>query len=244
MIDDARKHVVALSGGKDSTATALRLAEIEPRDYTYICTPTGDEPDAMFAHWRKLSEMLGKPIIPIMGGSLDALIKQQRAIPNWRQRWCTRILKIEPFAAWLIQHAPAIAYVGLRADEPDREGGDYHRDIPGVEMDFPLRRWGWGLPEVLGYLANRGIVIPKRTDCKKCFFQRLIEWHELWRDDPTTWAQAEQQEVDTGHTWRSPGRDTQPTALKDLRAKFETGWVPKDTRKDPLDGMQCRVCRL
>ena len=26
-------HVVALSGGKDSTALALRLAEIEPREY-------------------------------------------------------------------------------------------------------------------------------------------------------------------------------------------------------------------
>jgi hypothetical protein len=30
-------------------------------------------------------------------------------------------------------------------------------------------------------------------------------------------------------------------ALKDLRAKFETGWIPKDTRRDP---MQCRVCRM
>lgn len=34
-------HVVALSGGKDSTAMALRLAEVEPREYTYVCTPTG-----------------------------------------------------------------------------------------------------------------------------------------------------------------------------------------------------------
>lgn len=36
-------HVVALSGGKDSTAMALRLREVEPREYTYICTPTGNE---------------------------------------------------------------------------------------------------------------------------------------------------------------------------------------------------------
>lgn len=36
-------HVVALSGGKDSTALALRLKEIEPREYQYVCTPTGDE---------------------------------------------------------------------------------------------------------------------------------------------------------------------------------------------------------
>jgi len=52
-------HVVALSGGKDSTALALRLAEVEPRDYVYVCTPTGNEPAAMFAHWRQLGDLLG-----------------------------------------------------------------------------------------------------------------------------------------------------------------------------------------
>ena len=43
------KHVVALSGGKDSTALALRLHELNPKvDYTYVCTPTGDELPEMF----------------------------------------------------------------------------------------------------------------------------------------------------------------------------------------------------
>lgn len=37
------KHIVGLSGGKDSTAMALWLAENQPRDYEYICTPTGEE---------------------------------------------------------------------------------------------------------------------------------------------------------------------------------------------------------
>lgn len=37
-------HVVGLSGGKDSTAMALRLRELNPdTPYTYIITPTGDE---------------------------------------------------------------------------------------------------------------------------------------------------------------------------------------------------------
>ncbi len=55
------KHIVALSGGKDSTAMALRLAEIEPRDYAYVITPTGNELPEMIAHWRKLMDLLGKP---------------------------------------------------------------------------------------------------------------------------------------------------------------------------------------
>lgn len=237
------RHVVALSGGKDSTAMALRLAEVEPRDYVYVCTPTGDEPPAMFEHWLALGTLLGKPILPVMGGTLAGLIEQQNALPNWRQRWCTRMLKIEPYARWLQTQLPATSYVGLRADEEEREGGDYS-DIPGVVMDFPMRRWGWGLEDVLGYLNEKGIEIPKRTDCLKCFFQRLIEWHEFWREHPESWAEGERLEELTGHTFRSPGRDTWPASMKGLRERFEAGDVPKDTRKDPLNALKCRVCRL
>lgn len=237
------KHVVALSGGKDSTAMALRLAEVEPRDYIYVCTPTGDEPPEMFEHWRRLSTLLGKPLIPVMGGTLGGLIKKQNALPNWRHRWCTRMLKIEPYAAWLLQNTPAVSYVGLRADEEDREGGDY-KTVPNVEMNFPLRRWSWGLQEVLGYLAEKQITIPRRTDCLKCFYQRLIEWYEFWRDHPASWAEGEEWEATTGHTFRSPGRDTWPASMAGLRARFEAGDVPKDTRPDPVTGLKCRVCRL
>ena len=237
-------HVVALSGGKDSTALALRLAEIEPRDYTYVCTPTGDETPEMFAHWRKLAGMLGKPLTPgTYCTGLDGLIREQNALPNWRQPWCTRILKIEPYAAWLARHKPCVSYVGLRADEPEREQGDY-LDIPGVEMRFPMREWGWNLPDVLGYLAGRGVVIPRRTDCLKCFYQRLIQWFEFWRDYPDVWAEGERLEKLTGHTFRSPGRDTWPTSMEGLRREFEQGRVPKGTRRDLIADMQCRVCRL
>jgi hypothetical protein len=234
------KHVVALSGGKDSTAMALRLAEIEPRDYVYVCTPTGDEPNEMFGHWRNLSQLLGKPIVPVLGGSLKGLIESQNALPNFRQRWCTRMLKIEPFAAFMLQNRPATSYVGLRADEEEREGGDY-RDLPGVIMDFPMRRWG--LEDVICYLAERGVNIPKRTDCRKCFFQRLIEWYEHWRDDPESWFEGEYFEMVTGRTFRSPGRDTWPLSMAGLRARFEAGDVPKDTR-DSVNALKCRVCRL
>ena len=222
---------------------ALRLSEIEPREYTYVCTPTGNEPPEMFEHWRHLRELLGKPIIPVMGGTLKGLIEKQGALPNWRQRWCTRMLKIEPYAAWLTQRSPCTSYVGLRADEADREGGDYLA-IPGVVMDFPMRRWMWALSDVLKYLHERGVVIPRRTDCLWCFFQRLIEWYEFWRDHRQAWLEGERMESVTGHTFRSPSRDTWPASMKGLRLRFEAGDIPKDTRRDPLNEMKCRVCRL
>jgi len=241
-------HVVALSGGKDSTAMALRLKEMNPATrYTYACTPTGDELPEMFAHWRKLADLLGSPLLPIMHRrGLNGLITDQSALPNWRQRWCTRMLKIEPYAAWLSQQSAryyrVISYVGLRADEEAREGGDYSK-VPGVEAVFPMREWGWGLGDVLGYLAERGVTIPKRTDCGRCFFQRLHEWHDLWREHPDVFEEAAAQERAIGHTFRSPGRDTWPASLDGLKAEFEAGRVPKP-RRDPIADMQCRVCRI
>ncbi len=227
---------------------ALRLRELNPDiDYTYVCTPTGDELPEMFSHWRKLSGLLGKPLIPIMRkGGLRGLVYEQDAIPNWRMRFCTRMLKIEPYAAWLIQqkarHAEIVSYVGLRADEPEREGGDY-TNVPGVHAAFPLREWGWGLSDVLGYLRDREVTIPARTDCARCFFQRLGEWYRLWLDHRDIFEDAALQEAVMGSTWRSPGRDTWPAGLTELGAEFAAGRQPTSRKNDPLAALQCRVCR-
>lgn len=110
-------------------------------------------------------------------------------------------------------------------------------------MRFPMREWGWELCDVMDYLDGRGITIPRRTDCLKCFFQRLIEWYEFWRDHPESWMEGEEMEAAVGHTFRSPGRDTWPASMRELRARFEAGHVPRDTR-DKLNAMKCRVCRL
>jgi 3'-phosphoadenosine 5'-phosphosulfate sulfotransferase (PAPS reductase)/FAD synthetase len=243
---DNANHVVALSGGKDSTAMALELGRREPRDYIYVCTPTGRELPEMEAHWQKLEKLLGQPLLRLGGPTvLDDLIVKQNALPNWRQRWCTRIVKIDAYAAFmrtLTESGPVVAYVGLRADEATREGVTYGF-IPGVVTRWPLREWGWSLRDVRGFLEKQDIRIPKRTDCDYCFFQRLIEWWELWNEHPQRFAEAELHEARTGYTFRSPGRDTWPAALKDLRVEFESGRIPKDTRS-ALKEAQCRVCSL
>jgi 3'-phosphoadenosine 5'-phosphosulfate sulfotransferase (PAPS reductase)/FAD synthetase len=239
-------HVVPISGGKDSTALALWLRDNEPREYVYVCTPTGNELPSWYDHMRGLSALLSNPIQPVIGGTLKGIIEEQQMIPNFRARFCTRMLKIEPFAAWLMGRTPATLYVGLRADEEEREGGDYRR-IPDVTMRFPLREIGWNEAYVLADLEQRGVRIPQRTDCAWCFFQTLGEWWILWREQAELYAEAEGIEAVRGHTFRSPSRDSWPAALKDLRAEFERGRVPPrtDRQRDLFRGeMQCRVCRL
>lgn len=201
----------------------------------------------MFAHWRFLREKLGN-LVPIVGGTLEGIIKEQGMIPNFRARFCTRLLKIEPYAAWLLKqsqvHDEIYSYVGIRADEEEREAGDY-TSVPGVKMVFPLREWGWKERDVWDYLARIGVSIPKRTDCALCFYQRIGEFWDLWKDFPEEYQKGVEIEERMGHTFRSPSRDTWPASLADLKERFEKGDVPRGAGvQEDLLGQRCRVCRL
>lgn len=247
LFDGKELHVVALSGGKDSTAMALRLKELHPdREFVYVCTPTGNELPEMYKHWAKLRELLGGTFIPIVVSTLDGEIRRQNAIPNWRQRWCTRMLKIEPYAAWLMKQSGRYlaihSYVGIRADEEEREAGDYS-DVPGVNMHFPMRKWGWGLNDVLKYLEKHKVEIPARTDCALCFYQKISEWFILWRDYPELYAEGVELEKLTGYTFRSPGRDTWPASLAELAKEFERGRKIRGFDEKQVGTGKCRVCR-
>ncbi len=235
------RYVVGLSGGKDSTALALELAAREPeKDWEYICTPTGDELPEMIEHWANLEKLLGKPLTRIThhDRTLKDVIQINGMLPNFRARFCTRQLKIEPTIAWCVRNAPVVMHVGLRADEGEREGiyGSY------VQSRFPFREWGWGIGEVLDCLRRHSVTVPTRTDCARCYHQKIREWHSLWENHPGIWADAVQQEEEMGHTFRSPGRDTWPVALKDLAAAFASGRPIRADRRGS-EGL-CRVCSL
>src|SRR3954468_4993536 len=227
---------VAFSGGKDSTALALRLQEIgEP--FECIFTATGNELPELNEHMARVLEMAGNPPLhKPKGPTLEGLMTEFEALPNWRQRWCTRMIKIQPCIAFLKAHPGSTLLVGLRADEESRVGlyGDY------ATYRYPLREWGWGLKDVWGYLNSRNVTVPQRTDCAWCYGQRLIEWYRLWKDEPRLYWQGVGWEDRTGHTFRSSGRDTWPASLRELAAEFEKGRIPKER----ANHLACRVCSL
>jgi PP-loop superfamily ATP-utilizing enzyme len=231
-------NVLAFSGGWDSTACALRLWQLGEQ-FTMLFTATGNELPELLEHVEQVALVTGAKLVKPPTRSLGEWIAEFGALPNWRQRWCTRLIKILPCIAYLKANPGSVLMVGLRADEPDREGlyGDY------ATYRYPLREWGWGRDQVVSFCKSSGVVPPARTDCAVCYGQRIGEWHALWRDHPDEFAKGEQWEADTGHTFRSAQRDTWPAGLKDLRAAFEGGRKPKNISL-PQHQQPCRVCRL
>jgi 3'-phosphoadenosine 5'-phosphosulfate sulfotransferase (PAPS reductase)/FAD synthetase len=233
-------QVVAFSGGKDSTTLALRMAELG-ENFELLFTPTGNELPELEAHIDAIVGRVDRPLILPPNRSLAQWIEHYKALPNWRQRWCTRQIKIVPCIAYLKAHPGSVLCVGLRADEMAREGlyGDY------ASYRYPLREWGWGIADVQRYLSEKNITVPARTDCAVCPYQRLGEWWALWKEHPEHFAQGERWEAETGHTFRSRGRDTWPAALADLRKRFEAGEVPRGRGRSLLQAEEaCRVCRF
>lgn len=229
-------NFVAFSGGKDSTAMVLRMAELG-EEFSCLFTPTGNELPELLIHLHKVIDLIDRPLVEPPNKSLEYWIDFHQALPNFRMRWCTRQIKIEPCIEFLKKHPGSTLSVGLRADEETRIGlyGDY------AKYRYPLQEWDWELSDVLEYLADRGVEVPARTDCALCFGQRLSEWYRLWRDHPEEFERGVALEQKYEHTFRSPQRDTWPAALEDLRAEFEAGRVPRGVG----DGNEaCRVCKL
>ena len=81
----------------------------------------------MFAHWRILRGMLRGQFVPLMSETLQQCIGRNRMIPNGRARFCTRELKIIPFAGYLMRRmardrivddAPLFASVEIVEQQP------------------------------------------------------------------------------------------------------------------------------
>lgn len=237
---------------------ALWLKENEPRDYQYVWTPTGNELPEMLNHIVSLRNLLGAPVLPVTAGlGLIEQIKRERMLPNPRARWCTRKLKLEPYYRWLAQQKPCISYVGLRADEEERQGMVF-QDGNDISLRFPLREAGFDEAAVWEFLDARGVVIPPRTDCAICYHQTLGEWWRLWKLHPEMYDEGVQIEALVSemhgktYTLRNASRDTWPAGLADLRAEFEKGRVPPRTvqQVDMFRGERrkmtgaCRVCSM
>ena len=204
------RHVLGLSGGKDSSALAIYMRDKVP-EMEYFFADTGAELPETLEFVDILEDYLGKPIVRLNAGrSFDYYLKLNgNFLPTARSRWCTKRLKLEPFENY-IGDDPAVTYVGIRADELYREG--YLSKKPNISSRYPFIEDGLKKDDILEILTKSGIGLPKyydwrsRSGCYFCFFQRKDEWVSLAEHHPGLFEKAKEYETfhkehGRDHTW-------------------------------------------
>lgn len=203
------RHIMGLSGGKDSTALAIHVMRNYPEIHEkieYYFTDTGTELEEIYEYLDKLEKYLGKKIQLIKATVEEGKKLGFRAVevgdeqvpfddvlydkfngflPAPNARWCTRYLKIEPMEKWIGEDY-CVSYIGIRADEPQRVGydakGKKNVNITGV---YPFKDDNIGIREVFKILEE-SVGMPEyykwktRSGCFFCFYQRRVEYAVLY----------------------------------------------------------------
>ncbi len=199
------KHVLGISGGKDSAALAVYMRTYHPDiDIDYFFTDTGKELPEVYDFLNKLEGYLRKRIIRLDSNrDFDFWLRQHNQfLPSAQDRWCTIKMKLKPFEDWvdafLKEGYTVYSYVAIRADEDYREG--YQSKNDHLKIKLPFRENGIDKPRVLSLLEDAGLGLPdyyqwrSRSGCTFCFFQRKIEWVGLLERHPEAFEEAKQYE--------------------------------------------------
>jgi hypothetical protein len=206
------KHVLGLSGGKDSAALAVYMRDKYPEiEIDYFFTDTGKELPEVYEFLNDLEAYLGKEILRIDNGKdFDYYLTNEynNYLPSPQQRWCTIQMKLVPFEKWvqpfLDDGYEIFSYVAIRADESSREG--YVPTHEFLKVKMPFAEDGLIKKNIEDILNSTGLGLPKyyewrsRSGCTFCFFQRKIEWVRLKERYPDLYEEAKSYEKQIGQT--------------------------------------------
>jgi len=237
------RHILSLSGGKDSAALAVYLRDRIP-DMEYIFHDTDKELPETMEYLARLEAVLGKPII--RSSSTDTFDHWLKVygdmLPSNARRWCTRQLKLKPFEDY-IGEDPVINYIGLRADEK-RTG--YISTKPNITPVYPFQEDGLVRADIIQILEESGLGLPpymewgrSHSGCFFCFYQQRIEWVRLKQHHPELFDEAKRYEAislqkTNGFTWSE--RETleqleQPERMQQIIDDWETKQAKKKANR-------------
>lgn len=196
------KHVVSFSGGKDSTAMLLKMIEENIKIDEIIFCDTGVEFPAMYEHIHKVERYIERPITILKSQyTFEYLMfdyvktkgkkKGSRGYswPDFRNRWCTRVLKEQVIRQYLSKYKGVIEFHGIALDEKER--ADKNND--GRIIKYPLIEWKMTEKDCLEYCYSKGFdwngLYEKltRVSCFLCPLQRVGELKVIYNDYPDLW---------------------------------------------------------
>lgn len=212
------RHILGLSGGKDSAALAVYMHKKVPGMEYFFCD-TGKELKETYDYLDKLKARLGIKIeyLSAERGFDHWLEVYGGYLPSPQSRWCTKQLKLVPLEKY-VGDDKAVSYIGIRADE-NRSG--YVSTKGNIESVFPFIEDGLVKEDIIKILDDAGLGMPEyykwrsRSGCFFCFFQRKYEWVMLHENHPELFEQAlaYEQEHSDGRTFTWNQGETLPEII-------------------------------
>lgn len=155
------RHLLGISGGKDSAALAVYMKTKYPLiDIDFYSCDTGKELDETYQLIKNLEVYLGIKINLLRGAenssedSFDHFLSVYGGyLPSSTSRWCTNKLKLEPFENY-VGDDDVVSYVGIRGDE-EREG--YISTKRNIQSIFPFRQNIWSKDVTQLVLSNQNL---------------------------------------------------------------------------------------
>jgi len=237
------RHILALSGGKDSAALAVYMRDQHPElDMEYVFTDSGCELPETYEYLDRIRAVLNIDITVVKSErDFDYWLQYYKGVlPSPQNRWCTRHLKLEPFEAYIGDNV-TYSYVAIRADE-NRKG---YQDKKGTIIPkHPFVEDGIVLQDVINILTNSGLGLPgyygwrKRSGCYFCFYQTDNEWKGLRKYHPDEFEKAcfyeENHSDGRVYTWRGKNKNGY-LFLRDLsEARIENELVIESGKDNKL----------
>ena len=150
------RHILGISGGKDSAALAIYLKQKYPyHKIEYYNSDTGCELAETEVLINRLEAYLGQVVrLRAAEGSpeptpFEHFLKSMGGfLPSPQARWCTKKMKLDMFEEY-VGDDYAVSYVGIRGDE-DRDG--YISSKPNIQAVFPFRKNIWSIDVINKFL--------------------------------------------------------------------------------------------
>lgn len=266
------RHVLSLSGGKDSAALAIYMRDKVP-DMEYVFWDTRKELPDTYEYLERIEDYLGMRVVRFKAelGFDHWYDVYGGMIPSNHRRWCTKMLKLKPFEEF-VGDDPVTNYVGLRADE-NRSGYISHK--PNITPVYPFQDDGLKLADIQDILRASGVGMPPYTDwgrtrsgCFFCFYQQKIEWVHLKEHYPELYEEAKSYErpyEGSGNTFTWSERESlaeleRPERMKAIKEEYARRQAAKEvsgadltlaevyrrrqTQDDPAPDDACLICTL